>query len=201
MKRSACALALATLAVSASAVTLVATPAAGSISANPGASFNPPTIAGFTAANGFIGTLEVVGGLADVVYTFLGKEAAFSNSFVDAGGSPGSIADTASILTAATQFGVTGLLDFGFQTRGTTTVTNGSAGNAEPTFGIFAGQGSGYQYILGYNDAGANSDGDYDDMVIGVNVTAAIPEPETYALLLAGLGAVAFVVRRRRVKR
>jgi PEP-CTERM motif len=44
------------------------------------------------------------------------------------------------------------------------------------------------------------NDGDYDDMVIGVKVTAAIPEPETYALLLAGLGAVAFVVRRRRPK-
>lgn len=29
-------------------------------------------------------------------------------------------------------------------------------------------------------------------------VTAAVPEPETYALLLAGLGAVGFVVRRRR---
>jgi PEP-CTERM motif len=200
MKRSACALALASLAASASAVTLVATPLVGSISANPGASFNPPAIPGFTAANGFIGQLEVTGGLANVVYTFLGKEAAFSNSFVDAGGSPGSIADTAPRLTAATQFGVTGLLNFGFQTGGTTTVKNGFAGNAEPTFGIFAGQRSGYQYILGYNDAGANNDGDYDDMVIGVNVTAAIPEPETYALLLAGLGAVAFVVRRRRQK-
>jgi PEP-CTERM motif len=31
-----------------------------------------------------------------------------------------------------------------------------------------------------------------------VNVTAPVPEPETYALLLAGLGAVAFVARRRR---
>ena len=30
------------------------------------------------------------------------------------------------------------------------------------------------------------------------SVTAAVPEPQTYALLLAGLGAVAFVARRRR---
>jgi hypothetical protein len=29
------------------------------------------------------------------------------------------------------------------------------------------------------------------------SVTAPVPEPETYALLLAGLGAVGFVARRR----
>jgi len=32
-----------------------------------------------------------------------------------------------------------------------------------------------------------------------VNFTAPIPEPETYALLLAGLGAVGWVARRRRL--
>lgn len=33
---------------------------------------------------------------------------------------------------------------------------------------------------------------------VSLSVTAAVPEPETYALLLAGLGAVGFIVRRRR---
>lgn len=35
---------------------------------------------------------------------------------------------------------------------------------------------------------------------IAMAAVPAIPEPETYALMLAGLGAVAFVVRRRRVQ-
>ena len=30
-----------------------------------------------------------------------------------------------------------------------------------------------------------------------IGVTAAVPEPETYALFLAGLGAMGFVARRR----
>jgi hypothetical protein len=34
-------------------------------------------------------------------------------------------------------------------------------------------------------------------MVIGVNI-APVPEPETYAMLLAGLGLMGFVARRRK---
>ena len=95
MKRLALASALALFAVSASAVSLVATPNVGSISVNPGSSFDPPPIAGFSAVSGFIGSLSVVGGAANVVYTFLGKEAGFSNSFFDTGGSPGIVLDSA----------------------------------------------------------------------------------------------------------
>lgn len=55
-----------------------------------------------------------------------------------------------------------------------------------------------FAYVIGYNDsAGTASLGDWDDMVIGVNI-AAIPEPETYAMLLAGLGLMGFVARRRK---
>jgi hypothetical protein len=35
-------------------------------------------------------------------------------------------------------------------------------------------------------------------MVVGVKAVQAIPEPETYALMLAGLGVVGFMARRRR---
>jgi len=50
--------------------------------------------------------------------------------------------------------------------------------------------------VIGFNDA-REVDGDYDDLVIGVRVTA-VPEPETYALMFAGLGAIGFIARRRR---
>ena len=53
-----------------------------------------------------------------------------------------------------------------------------------------------YDLVIGFNDA-LEVDGDYDDLVVGVRVTA-VPEPETYALMLAGLGAIGFIARRRR---
>jgi hypothetical protein len=55
-----------------------------------------------------------------------------------------------------------------------------------------------FDYIIGFNDS-SNGDADYDDFVIGVNF-APIPEPETYALMLAGLGIVGFAARRRKNK-
>jgi hypothetical protein len=55
--------------------------------------------------------------------------------------------------------------------------------------------GGAYDLIIGFND-GLRVDADYDDMVVGLKVVA-IPEPETYALLLAGLSAVGFIARRR----
>jgi len=53
---------------------------------------------------------------------------------------------------------------------------------------LFLGTMDGYQWA---NNSGA--------FTLDVNyVTAAVPEPETYALMLAGLGAVAWFSRRRR---
>jgi len=70
--------------------------------------------------------------------------------------------------------------------------------------GSFAGSvftpftlGGTYDLILGFND-GMRVDSDYDDLVVGLQVTA-IPELQTYASLLAGLGVVGFMAKRRRV--
>jgi predicted outer membrane lipoprotein len=54
-----------------------------------------------------------------------------------------------------------------------------------------------FDYLLGFNDS-YTGDADYDDYVVGVNFVAApVPEPETYAMLLAGLGLIGFSARRR----
>jgi hypothetical protein len=57
-------------------------------------------------------------------------------------------------------------------------------------------KGGQFDYVLGFND-GLKIDADYDDLVVGIKVSA-VPEPETYALMLAGLGIMGFVARRRR---
>ncbi len=198
MKHVISALALASLAFSASAMTIVATPAiGGNTNITPGApnaTFDV-VIPGFSATNGFIGSLSTVGGPGPVKYTYLGKEAAATNTFFNLGGSTQTMTTASAVGTNSYQV-ANGLLDFNFKsTLSGIVVQNGFGGNAEPTFAIFSGGTSGYDYVLGFSDTGAGRDQDYDDMVIGVT---AVPEPETYMMMLAGLGAMVFVARRRR---
>ena len=50
-----------------------------------------------------------------------------------------------------------------------------------------------YDFVIGYDDsAGKKYLGDWDDFVIGVS---AVPEPETYAMFMIGLGLIGFSVR------
>lgn len=71
--------------------------------------------------------------------------------------------------------------------------------NSGGTFNAMAGAGAGlYAYaVLGTADGALG--GQYAlTSFVGEAVVAVVPEPETYALLLAGLGAVGAVARRRR---
>jgi hypothetical protein len=85
----------------------------------------------------------------------------------------------------------------------TDTFANGQM--AGPVFGyaIMDGQTSKYgafDYILGFNDI-YGGDADYDDFVVGVKFTstvAPVPEPQTLAMVLAGLGLIGFSARRRK---
>jgi hypothetical protein len=58
------------------------------------------------------------------------------------------------------------------------------------------------RWAMGFEDVAlGDADRDYNDMVFSVeSVIAAVPEPETYAMLLAGLGLMGFVARRRQRK-
>ena len=142
--------------------------------------------------------------------TFLGKEALDNDTYSFAFSS-GILSNTGPLFASISGPISAGMLDFSFKDLTTgSTVNNG--GNASSNgfasysiLGSFAGSsftpytmGGAYQLVLGFND-GLRVDADYDDLVVGFNV-AAIPEPETYALMLAGLGALGFIGRRRQKK-
>lgn len=139
--------------------------------------------------------------------TFLGKEAIDLDNY--------SFALASGTLTNASALGTSifgpvgvGALTFTFtDTFTATSVSNGGPVTPYTSYvvlgsftqaGVFTPYTAGglYQIVLGFND-GLTVDADYDDMVVGLNV-AAVPEPETYALILAGLGAIGFIARRRK---
>jgi hypothetical protein len=92
-------------------------------------------------------------------------------------------------------------LDFTFFGSEGSFATNGGASTPHSTFTLLgtnmATSRGTFQYVVGYNDSALHDD--WDDFVVGINV-APIPEPQTYALLLAGLGVVGFVARRRQAR-
>lgn len=144
--------------------------------------------------------------------TFLGKEARHTNLFGVYGLGTLEMLNTVAVGTTQTVDVAAGGLPFRFEDNNDgTTVPNGGNTPSTPQgsyviFGTRAlngdwtalksyGSGS-FDLIIGFND-GAKVDSDYDDHVLGLTL-APVPEPSTYALLLAGLAATGFVARRRR---
>ena len=203
MKRLVIAFALAMLAASAGAQVTFA----GGVDRPALAAVNP---------NGPAGTLVNVGGRESALIstttglltaTFLGFEALDTDTFTFSLGS-GTLSNKGTVGDTISGNVVAGMLDFTFRdTFAGTLIGNGqNLGDftSYAVLGSFAGAvftpftlGGAYDLILGFND-GMRVDSDYDDIVVGLKV-AAIPEPETYALMLAGLGAMGFLHRRRRI--
>ncbi len=71
----------------------------------------------------------------------------------------------------------------------------GSSGSTNFSFSTLVSQNSKVDFVL---DAKGN-DGT-DSSRFSATIAAAVPEPETYAMLMAGLGVLGTVVRRRRMK-
>jgi hypothetical protein len=179
----------------------------------PGISYTGTSFA--SAPNVSLGKLTL-DNAAKVTYTYLGSEAGFDNNFwiqiVD-GSLVFSTRNNAppaatTIGTSITVNSAAGDLDFTFEGSDNKFAKNGGAWATDTSIGLIKDTVGGYtvtsglaagktfQYVIGYNDS-ATGLTDWDDMVIGVNI-APIPEPETYAMLLAGLGLMGFVARRRK---
>jgi hypothetical protein len=201
MNKQICAFALATFAAAAGAqVTFV-----GGTDRSDFLNYNPNAVAatlGPVVGGRESALINTTAGL--LTATFLGFEALDSDTFTFTLGS-GTLSNKSALNSSISGLVPAGPLDFTFAdlSMGTSIGNGQNLGDftSYAVLGSFAGGvftpftlGGTYDLILGFND-GMRVDSDYD-IVIGLNV-AAIPEPETYALMLAGLAAVGFVSRRR----
>jgi hypothetical protein len=134
-------------------------------------------------------------------FEFLAREASFNNtfktttlSFTSPG--PNFINWSADQLIGTQTYAAGAITDWQFRRP-----DNTSYGIGTQQFGIFLPKGfkagdtfSSRVLYLGFDDTGAGPDDNHDDLIIRVSV---VPEPSTWAMLIAGFGLVGLVARRR----
>jgi hypothetical protein len=163
-------------------------------------SFENISTTGYTSALGQkdkydVGATLNLLGKSNVTFEFVGKEASYENVLFVFGNAK--FTNHASLHTSITFTDVAaGKLDFGFKSNGVGNIY----GNGSNAIGLMINKNKTSALAL-FNDG--YRDHDFDDMGVKISVSAAVtavPEPETYALLLAGLGMVGTMVRRRKVQ-
>lgn len=143
-----------------------------------------------------------------VSYSYLGQESAFNDKFyaLSTNATPDLVESDPFYTTVSVATGA-GKLDFKFEGDHGIFAKNNVSSTSDWGPGTSIGLlgtnldigGHFYQYVIGYNDsAGAHKMGDWDDQVIGVNLSP-VPEPETWAMLLGGLGLLGFVARSKKI--
>lgn len=148
-------------------------------------------------------TISVVQG--PLYATFLGKEAQNTNQFIVNGSVLLNNLGTAPMTYGPVSV-APGVLSFRFRDIfDNDDAPNGGDASEFASFAILGtvvgsvftpwkGYNNEFSLVLGFND-GRVVDADYDDLVVGLTP---VPEPSTYALMLAGLGAVGYMARRRK---
>jgi hypothetical protein len=143
--------------------------------------------------------------LGSATYTYLGEESGYHNNFKLTIAPFTQILESDGVGASATSvLSSTGALAFRFEGNTGSFAFNGGSWSPNTSIGLIGKNmtlfGNTYEYVIGYNDSGGNPTylSDWDDMVIGVNFTPAIPEPEIYAMMGLGLGLMGFVARRRK---
>lgn len=150
-----------------------------------------------------LGYLDFTGpGSQTVTYTYLGQESGFNNKFYDFLGGQQLLESDPVGTSVSSVVSSTGPLSFEFEGNVGKFAVNGGDWDKNTSIGLIGTNmlvGSVvYDYVLGYNDsAGSKKLGDWDDFVIGVS---AVPEPETYAMLIVGVGLIGFSLRKQSVR-
>jgi hypothetical protein len=149
-------------------------------------------------------------GIAELTFTYLGKEAGWTNQFNAYGNSlsvSSGLNDSFTVFDYDTSDN-SRLLDFEFLTQGKGLLSqNGSNdGSQKDNFGIlldYTHNGTFYDAVLLYDDGGgldnlgAVDDDNHDDLVIGLNVKD-VPEPGALGLLALGLLGLGVAQKRRK---
>ena len=150
-------------------------------------------------------------GKATVTFEFLGSESGFNDSF-SAGGGAITVSENSSftawnpVALGSLVYNAGSINDWIFTSSGG--AQNKGIGTLE--FGIFLPRGavanglySSNVLYLGFDDQINGDDDNHDDMIIRVTAEdfggpGAVPEPASWAMLIAGFGLVGAVSRRRR---
>lgn len=155
-------------------------------------------------------------GPSTITFYFLGSESGFSDTFSTLGaGTNVSLTENTSlvnnfgspVLIGGKTFSAGSLINqLLFSTSGVgsgganATVGNGGFGIFLPTQGG-AGPGSlsGLTTLyFGFDDQITNADDNHDDFIVRAVISSAVPEPGTWAMMLAGFGVIGASLRRRR---